>query len=112
MSTQTLCKHDFKKEYYLGSATGDYACSKCGTTVSSKAEAEKAKSEDSIKHKSTIGESNPPNPAHVFRDFVSEACRPETASDPLWQTLLSMERKDISTVEQMFKRWREIAGLH
>lgn len=26
------CDHDWEKEYYLGSATGDYVCRKCGIT--------------------------------------------------------------------------------
>lgn len=34
-----LCSHDeIDKEYYLGSQTGDYVCTSCGKTFSSKSE--------------------------------------------------------------------------
>lgn len=29
-----LCSHNWEKEYYLGSSTGDYRCSNCGATIS------------------------------------------------------------------------------
>lgn len=28
------CSHHWQKEYYLGTQTGDYVCSKCGETCS------------------------------------------------------------------------------
>jgi hypothetical protein len=27
------CNHSYTKEYYLGTATGDYACTKCGDMI-------------------------------------------------------------------------------
>lgn len=47
----------------------------------------------------------------IFKHFVAEACRAETANDPFWQKLLDLQRDEITTVEQMFKRWRQLAGL-
>jgi hypothetical protein len=47
----------------------------------------------------------------AFRAFVAEACRTESANDPFWQKLLAMQRNQITTVDEMFKRWRQLAGL-
>jgi len=47
----------------------------------------------------------------AFKKFISEACRKETATDPFWQKLLDMQRQEISTVDEMFKRWKKLAGI-
>jgi hypothetical protein len=47
----------------------------------------------------------------IFKAFVAEACCAESANDPFWQKLLAMQRNEITTVDQMFKRWRQLAGL-
>lgn len=43
--------------------------------------------------------------------FLMEASRKENADDPFWQKLLAMQHDEIVTVDQMFKRWRQLAGL-
>ena len=45
------CTHEnIEKEYYLGSQTGDYVCTSCGKTFSSKSEWE-AEREEILKNK-------------------------------------------------------------
>lgn len=30
------CKHDYEKEYFLSTSTGDYVCNKCGNCITEK----------------------------------------------------------------------------